>query len=773
MVQDGTPQANVTPEGWSRTKDLFLAALHYNGEARITFLDDNCSDDPVARGTVEAMLAAVDNGHSPLDVPAADRVLAKPGEPLQPGDVVGRYCILKRIGHGGTSVVYLAERTDMRTARQYAVKVLASAFMPLIRERFERECEILATLDHPNIVRILDKGVCGADWPCLVMDFIEGVPIQQYCRDRHLPPPEIARLFRECCGAVAHIHSNGVVHCDLKPNNILVDESGCPRILDFGIARLVEPEAQTTTGKTTRGARPLTPEYASPEQLLGYPLTPSTDIYSLGVVLYELLAGRTPFDSHERTWAQIAQEILEEDVPVPSKASGAQTGEQARPRNSIGQDLDSIVMKALARHPEKRYPSVSEFERDLSRYLAGLPVAARKPTFLYRATKTLARRRSFIGAFVCVLCLMALAIATTRWMDRREGALQAVRWASQSRDITRWLIASLFADLNAPAGRVEERRRLFRERIDLLEQSLVNSPSDPSLDLDVAEAYCRAGDLAGNPFQAHLGDSEAARRYYAIALQRAAPHAGGARADRAHFLRAEGYLGLGDLASDPVADNDVTQAAEYYQASLAEAAALDAAQLETRALRSILAHRLGVAYEESGQSEEAQRHYAEAAAQWPALEEASRLAPLLGNVAFDRRVRADASDPGQRIAAYRDILRDLKAAAAVESWPVQNALAILQMSLVAGAVELRDGRTEVAKTEFSAVIDITSELLRLDPENSQWHALRALALRRLARFGQSDGPPRRGNSPQKGNSDGPRGSLTNLGSDRLFSARRP
>jgi serine/threonine protein kinase len=740
VVQDGTPQQEVGPKDWDRTKDLFLAALCYQGEARVIFLDENCGEDLGTRETVEAMLEAIVADTSPLDVPAADRVFAKPGEPLQPGDVVGRYRLLRRIGHGGTSVVYLAERTDMRTTRRYAVKVLASAFMPLIRERYERECEILAALDHPNISRILDKGVCGADWPYLVMDFIEGVPIQQYCRDRQLPPPEIARLFRECCSAVAHIHANGVAHCDLKPNNILVDETGCPKILDFGIARLVEPEAQTHSGRTTRGARPLTPEYASPEQLLGHPLTPSTDIYSLGVVLYELLAGRTPFNSNDRTWAQIAQEILEEEAQPPSQIlKKSNTDRSGRGRAGIGPDLDSIVIKALASKPEQRYESVREFERDLSRYLAGQPVAAREPTLVYRTTKILARRRSFLLSAASVLFGIALTIAGTRWIDRRVQVREAVRWTRESHEVAQWLISSLTNDLGDASGRVEERRRRFHDRIGLLQQSLRNSPPDPDLDLDVAEVYCRAGDLAGNPFQAHLGDPEAARRYYSAALNRAAPHSLGLRAGRAHLLRAEAYLGLGDLVSHPAAERDLARAADYYKLSLRQTSALDGSDVQVRIIRSILAHRLGRVSEQAAMPEEAKRRYLEAASLWPSRPEAGQLAPPLGSVAFERQIQADAEAFAQRIASYREILQDLRnslimlnAPATTALSPATTALSMIEMSLVAGAAEMREGRFAAAEADFSSASELAGQLISLDPENKQWQALRELALRSLA-----------------------------------------
>jgi serine/threonine protein kinase len=721
----------LTTEEWERRKEIFLGALRCFGEERLEYLDAHCGDSRDTREAVEAMLAAADDDTSPLDVAAPERVLAATGprcEPLLIGDIVGRYRILKRIGQGGTSVVYLAERTDMRTTRRYAVKLIASSFMPLMRERFERECEILATLDHPNIARILDKGVCGDDWPYLVMDFIRGVPIQQYCRERQLPPPEIVRLFRECCSAVTHIHENGVVHCDLKPNNILVDENGSPRILDFGIARLVEPQLARGVGRTTRGARPLTPEYASPEQLLGKPLTPSTDIYSLGVILYELLTGKPPFEAHDRSWAHLAQEILEEELIPPSRAlPSRQASKSVRARSHIGKDLDAIVLKALARQPEARYDSAPELEQDLSLYLAGEAVKARKPTLWYRAAKVLNRQRLAIAVALPVLISVILTGGVIRWVDKRNEARNMVRLVAQHRTFVEWLVSSLNEDSANIRDRFGERNRLFRRRLQLLEQTAANAVLDAQVQLTLAEAYLRAADLAGNPFEANLGDEKTARHYYGEVLRLTTPSTSGSHAARAHLLRSEAYLGLGDLLSHPAAERDLGGAFEFYNASAVEAGVVVQSDLAARRVRRIAINRIGMLYEQAGQFPDAWLRYAEAAAVGKGGAEGSDDAPSRLRGFSARRIEADATDPAARLRAYREMERELEP---VIGRPFETGLAAIELSLSAGTMEMARGNSHAAEEGFQHAADVSSQLIARDPDNPQWRLLYGLALKR-------------------------------------------
>jgi serine/threonine protein kinase len=367
----------MTAEDWNRSKDVFVSALEKSGDARMLYIEDACAGRPDLRQNILDMLQAIEEDTSPLDVPAADRLSgsARLSDPVLAGDVLGRYRILKRIGQGGTSVVYLAEHIEIRGPRRYAVKLISPAFMATQNQRFELECEILANFEHPNIVRILDKGVTENGWPYLIMDFVNGSPIHRYAEEKKLAPPEIVRLVLECCQALDYVHSHHVVHCDLKPNNILVDHSGSPRLLDFGIAKLVEPGSKGT-GRTTRGARPMTPEYASPEQLEGKPLTVSTDVYSLGIILYEMLARRLPFEHGERTWAQLAKAVIENDPPSPSETVVSSAPGDRTLRRQLRGDLDKVVLRSIARDPEQRYPTVQSLMADLKAYVAGNPVSA-------------------------------------------------------------------------------------------------------------------------------------------------------------------------------------------------------------------------------------------------------------------------------------------------------------------------------------------------------------------------------------------------------------
>jgi len=387
-------------------------------EARIALLDRETRGDSQLRAQVLEMLRVSEDGASPLDVSAVERVLGNPrlAQPLMAGDPVGQYRVLRPIGQGGTSLVYLAEHSGLHSPRRFAIKVIASAFIVGRHERFDSECEILANLEHPNIARIIDKGVTETGWPYLVMDYIDGAPFHKYCIEHKLTPAEIVRLMLECCQAVKYIHAHLVLHCDLKPNNILIDTGGSPRILDFGIARLIEPDRETRGGQTTRSLRPLTPNYASPEQLAGTPLTVSTDIYSLGVVLYESLTKTLPFDYSDYPSPHVPKRNAEQDPDPPSKTrSNGGSPEDAGFARDLRGDLDRIVVKTLAFDPQQRYESIDELSDDLNRYLTGDAVKARRSTWSYRARRRLKRRRRELFELLGVCLAIALGFALGFW----------------------------------------------------------------------------------------------------------------------------------------------------------------------------------------------------------------------------------------------------------------------------------------------------------------------------------------------------------------------
>lgn len=319
------------------------------------------------------------------------------------GRRIGPYNLVRQLGHGGMGTVYLAERTIGRHRQQLALKLVQPGLTDnaLIVRRFEHEREILASLDHPNIAHLLDIGCSEDGVPYLVMDYVDGQPIDRYCDERRLSVNRRLTLFRSVCAAVHYAHSKGVVHRDVKPGNILITSGGDVKLLDFGIAKVLEPGEQTQMLLTRSGMAPMTIEYASPEQIRGQPVGPASDVYSLGVVLYQLLTGRRPHRAEGRLPHAILSAICEEPPLAPSSAVrtfddrqqiGSLRGQT--PERLIGLlsgDLDSVLLKALRKQPEWRYRSAEEFSADLRRHMLGLPVIARKDSLAYRAERALHR----------------------------------------------------------------------------------------------------------------------------------------------------------------------------------------------------------------------------------------------------------------------------------------------------------------------------------------------------------------------------------------------
>src|SRR5205807_1251402 len=348
--------------------DLFSSALEQSPGEREAFLRQACGDDQSLYAEVESLLLHYD--HSFLEEPPASEIPSFPGHAMV-GKQIGAYRIIRECGHGGMAVVYLAERADGEYRKRVAVKMVKpGAGKDDILRRFRNERQTLAALDHPNIVKLLDGGSTEEGLPYLVMDYVEGVPIDEYCDTHRLSTTEWLQLFRAVCAAVHFAHRNQVIHRDLKPANLLVTSEGVPILLDFGIAKLLNLEFSSQTLLVTRtGLQPMTPEYASPEQVRGDPLTNATDIYSLGVLLYKLLTGHRPYRLKRQTPLEIERVICEEDPEKPSTAisrveeitssdgstititpelvSQTREGRPEELRRRLCGDLDTIVLMAL------------------------------------------------------------------------------------------------------------------------------------------------------------------------------------------------------------------------------------------------------------------------------------------------------------------------------------------------------------------------------------------------------------------------------------------
>jgi serine/threonine protein kinase/TolB-like protein len=379
----------MTEERWQHLKDLLQAAWAMDADERPAFLDRICGQDAKLRSNVEALLASDQNIGEFLALPAihSDWDLgAEDFSDYWQGRHVGPYQILREIGHGGMGTVYLAERADGQYQKQVAIKLVNPQFGDRhFLRRFLRERQVLAGLEHPNVVRLLDGGATEDGLPYLVLEHVEGVRIDIWCESHKLPVRDCIRLFRNVCAAVEYAHRKDVVHLDIKPGNILVTADGVPKLLDFGVARALNPERFAENTETSPGQLPMTPEYASPEQARGGPMGPATDIYALGLVLHRLLTGHLPHTT-------------------------------GPPERELNADLHSIVLKALHQEPRGRYVSATELSDDLDRFLHDRPVRARKATFAYRGRKLVKRNRlaASLAAVLFTASIVVMAVSRAR-----------------------------------------------------------------------------------------------------------------------------------------------------------------------------------------------------------------------------------------------------------------------------------------------------------------------------------------------------------------------
>jgi serine/threonine protein kinase len=428
QAQEKSPA--MTPERWQQVKSVFNQALEREPPQRLAFLAEHCGEDLELCREVESLLATHDQTGNRLDEPLVQLTASMVGQHIGP------YRLLREVGWGGMGTVYEAVRADEMYRKRVAIKVVRREMATqMVVRRFQHERQILAELNHPNIAGLLDGGVTADGRPYFAMEYVEGRPIDEYCRERALGIEERIALFLQACDAVQYAHRSLVVHRDLKPTNILVTEQGVPKLLDFGIAKLLGPEAQDGAAQLTRaGDLLLTPDYASPEQVRGGSITTASDVYSLGIILYEMLAGRRPYRTEGRALQEIVRTITEEEPVLPSAAAtaandpSAPEGSAARLRRRLEGELDSIVLKAIRKEPDRRYLSVEQLGDDLGRYLDGRPVLAQSDSTLYRVRK-FARRHT---AVVATVGLVIVTLAPACSMRRCRRRFRAARVTGQS-----------------------------------------------------------------------------------------------------------------------------------------------------------------------------------------------------------------------------------------------------------------------------------------------------------------------------------------------------
>jgi len=517
----------VRPERWERIQTLFDEACDLDAAARAKLFDERCAGDPELRREVESLLARAAGEDDRLGaiVGAGAESLGAAYERALAGRLIGSYRVIERIGHGGMGAVYLAERADEQFEKRVAIKVVRDTLArPGLAERFRAERQILASLEHPNIARLIDGGELDDGTPYVVMEYVEGAALDAHCESAALSMRERLELFCVVCDAVHHAHRNLVVHRDIKPSNILVNTDGVPKLLDFGIAKLMEADTAEMAATLTAEVM-LTPDYASPEQIRAEAVTTATDVYSLGVVLYLLLTGSGPYRSIGTTPAEHARAVCEQEPERPSRATtaGAKGSHEARRRRSaLAGDLDNIVLMALRKEPERRYATSAQLAEDIRRYLDGEPVAARSATWTYRTSKFVGRNRALVAALAAgVLLLIAGTItATTLAISEARQRAEAQRQAEIANAVNRFLNEDLLAQ--ADPYNEPDRDITLREVVDRAAERVEERFEDQP----VVRAAVRY--TLGETYE-NLGDFEAAEVSYRSAAElRETSHGAGA-----------------------------------------------------------------------------------------------------------------------------------------------------------------------------------------------------------------------------------------------------
>jgi serine/threonine protein kinase/tetratricopeptide (TPR) repeat protein len=495
----------LNTEQWRQIESIFAEAVEVAPSDRAAFLDRACGGDLDLRREVESLLAC-------------DR----PGEPLagiaaniedteMAGRRIGPYRLIRLIGQGGMGAVYLGVRDDDQYQKQVAVKLLKRGMdTDETLSLFRQERQILANLEHPFIAHLMDGGATSDGLPYFVMELIDGVPITAYCDDHKLAIPERLKLFRLVCEAVQYAHQNLVIHRDLKPSNILTTREGIPKLLDFGIAKILDPgRSRGDSATVTRGrSRMLTPDYASPEQVKGLPMSTASDVYSLGAVLYELISGQKGHQFPSSSLPDVERTICEVE---PEKPSSVTSGSR---RKELAGDLDCIVLAAMRKDPQRRYATVADLSEDIRRHLEGLPILIEQERWSYRAAKFVRRNKFAAGTVALIAASLIGGIITTSIQARR-----AERRFNEVRGLANSLLFTVHDQIEALPGSTRVREAMIRTVLKYLNNLAGDAGNDPTLQWELATAYQKVGDVQGYGVRPNLGQRAEAIESHRKALQ--------------------------------------------------------------------------------------------------------------------------------------------------------------------------------------------------------------------------------------------------------------
>ena len=768
-----------TPLALDKCGVIVQTALERRRTERLAFVEGACGNDEELKARVLATLSAADISANPAVrvikpaveptpasaddeatriaprattapqvAPAALPVTAPtwlPGQPME-GRRIGPYQLLHSLGKGGMGSVYAASRADQEYKKIVAIKLVTVGLgTEEMLRRFRNERQVLAGLDHPYIARLLDGGSTDDGFPYLVMEFVEGLTITQYCESHQLSITDKLKLFQKVCSAVQFAHQNLVVHRDLKPANILVCSNGEPKLLDFGIAKLMTAEFSAEEIELNRGeAQPMTLRYASPEQVRGEPITTASDIYSLGVLLYELLAGVHPFQSALTSRSEIEQAIRAREPAKPSdavkaraNATTANNTEKHRTAKLVKElcgDIDIIVLTALQKQPRERYPSSESFAWDITRYLNGFPVYARRDDMGYRSRKFIRRHAATVmGAALVVIALIVSSIVSLQFAQTARA--QKANAQSRFEDVRKLARFVLF-DLNEKIRNspTEARKVLVTEALDYLNRLAKDSVGDASLQRELTDGYLKVGDLQGNPNEPNLGDSSGARASYTKALDIAQTQAGSDPNDtHAREALARVNTKLGDLSEYSGNQSEALKSYRQGQAILERLIEKDPSAKNSLVL---VFQKIGTVQLQLGDTKAALdsfRRYLQIAEELSTANRSDVNARRLVAIAYQKlgATMADAgalSESLEKLNMARSIYEELEALHPQSS----NRRYLASVNMMIGDTRQASGKKDEAVDSFRRALKITETLAAEDPKNTQYQRDLHVTLGRLS-----------------------------------------
>jgi non-specific serine/threonine protein kinase/serine/threonine-protein kinase len=609
----------MTRDEWAQLEALFDEARQRTGSERAALLDRS-SIGPETRRLLEQMLDSYDTDPDFLegDSDPAGAVTTAVNDALV-GQRLGAYRIVRPVGRGGMGVVYEAVRDDDEFARRVAIKVLPTWGATALASRFRLERRLLGSLDHPGIARLIDSGTAPNHGLYFVMEFVDGAPIDEWARTHGLDVDARVALLVRVADAVADAHRHLVVHRDLKPANILVQSDGQPKLLDFGIATLLSEEGAESASLTRTAERRFTPEFASPEQIRGEPVTTATDVYGLGALLYLLLAGRRPHDLRLLSPLEAMRLVCEVDPPAPSAVAPATDAPRVRGA------LDAVVQKALRKAPRERYTTVAELAADLRAWQAGLPVSAAPDSLVQQVRRVVRRHAVGVAASAAVLVALLVGGGVAIWQARvaeRERARADARF-NDVRKLANAVVGPLYDEISKVPGSTEARRALVKEALAYLDGLESQAVDDVTLKGELAEAYQKIGDVQGNPYVSNLGDVEGAKASFAKLMRlRLAVAAARPNDERARLGLASAHARNGDMAR---AEGRREDALDHFTRARTLVEATPGESLERQLATSRVNRGLGVTLSALGRPADALRHLETALAQFarPPLQSAT------------------------------------------------------------------------------------------------------------------------------------------------------